>query len=121
MKISVQITPGIQPLFGTRDENIRVLQNGLKVSTSLLNDSLEIEGDEPNVIRAASILEDYVALVKEGQSFTNGDLNSYLRVVTQDPEGTSMVSQGSVCSRVPTMGPGSKQTDNLKVATCDIM
>ena len=58
MKISVQITRGIEPLFGTRDENIRVLESGLHVSTSLLNDSLEIEGDEPNVIRAASILEE---------------------------------------------------------------
>ena len=96
MKISVQITRGIEPLFGTRDENIRVLESGLHVSTSLLNDSLEIEGEEPNVIRAASILEDYVALVKEGQSFTNGDLNSYLRVVTEDPEVTlrSLVHSG---------------------------
>src|SRR6195256_5103218 len=96
MKISVQITRGIEPLFGTRDENIRVLESGLHVSTSLLNDSLEIEGDEPNVIRAASILEDYVALVKEGQSFSNGDLNSYLRVVTEDPEVTlrSLVHSG---------------------------
>src|SRR5712675_3113726 len=96
MKISVQITRGIESLFGTRDENIRVLESGLHVRTSLLNDSLEIEGEEPNVIRAASILEDYVALVKEGQSFTNGDLNSYLRVVTEDPEVTlrSLVHSG---------------------------
>src|SRR5438552_378786 len=96
MKISVQITRGIEPLFGTRDENIRVLENGLHVSTSLMNDSLEIEGDEPNVIRAASILEDYVGLVKEGHVFGNGDLNSYLRVVTEDPEVTlrSLVHSG---------------------------
>jgi phosphate starvation-inducible PhoH-like protein len=88
MKLSVQITRGIESLFGTRDENIRVLETGLRVTASLLNDSLEIEGDEPDVIRAASILEDYVSLVKEGQSFANGDLNSYLRVVTADPEVT---------------------------------
>ena len=96
MKLSVQITRGIESLFGTRDENMRVLENGLSVTTSLLNDSLEIEGEEANVIRAASILEDYVALVKEGQSFTNGDLNSYLRVVTEDPEVTlrSLVHSG---------------------------
>ncbi len=96
MKVSVQITRGIESLFGTRDENIRVLENGLHVTTSLRNDSLEIEGDEPNVIRAASILEDYVALVKEGQAFANGDLNSYLRVVTEDEEVTlrSLVHSG---------------------------
>jgi phosphate starvation-inducible PhoH-like protein len=96
MKLSVQITRGIESLFGTRDENIRVLEKGLSVTASLMNDSLEIEGEEPNVIRAASILEDYVALVKEGHSFTNGDLNSYLRVVTEDPEVTlrSLVHSG---------------------------
>jgi phosphate starvation-inducible protein PhoH and related proteins len=96
MKVSVQISRGIESLFGTRDENIRVLENGLHVTTSLRNDSLEIEGEEPNVIRAASILEDYVALVKEGQAFANGDLNSYLRVVTEDEEVTlrSLVHSG---------------------------
>ena len=48
-------------------------------------DSLELEGDDPQVHRAERILEDYVSLVKEGHVFNNGDLNSYLRVVTGDP------------------------------------
>ncbi|MCC7497292.1 MAG: PhoH family protein [Bryobacterales bacterium] len=86
MKLSVQISRGIESLFGTRDENIRVLETGLNVKTHLLNDSLEIEGDEEDVVRAASILEDYVALVREGVVFTNGDLNGYLRVVAEDPD-----------------------------------
>lgn len=96
MKLSVQISRGIESLFGTRDENIRLLESGLNIKTSLLNDSLELEGDESAVIRAASILEDYVDLVKTGTTFNNGDLNSYLRVVTVDPEVTlrSLVHSG---------------------------
>jgi phosphate starvation-inducible PhoH-like protein len=86
MKVSVQISRGIESLFGTHDENIRLLEAGLNVRTSLLDDCLEIEGSETEVARAGGILEEYVALVKEGHSFTNGDLNSYLRVVTADPE-----------------------------------
>ena len=86
MKASVQISRGIESLFGTRDENIRLIEGGLKVSTHLVDNSLEIEGEEANVTRAAGILEEYVALVKEGHVFSNGDLNSYLRVVTEDPE-----------------------------------
>ena len=86
MKLSVQISRGIESLFGTRDENIRVLETGLNVSTRLLNDSLEIEGDESNATRAARILEDYFALIREGHSFNNGDLNSYFRVVAGDAE-----------------------------------
>jgi phosphate starvation-inducible PhoH-like protein len=86
MKSSVQISRGIESLFGTRDENIRVLENGLNVRTRLLNDSLEIEGDEAGVARATVILGDYAALMKEGHQFNNGDLNSFLRVVTADAE-----------------------------------
>jgi phosphate starvation-inducible PhoH-like protein len=88
MRVSVQISRGIECLFGTRDENIRLLESGLSVKTRLVDDSLEIEGEEADVIRAASILEDYVALTKEGHVFGNGDLNSFLRVVTEDPEVT---------------------------------
>ncbi len=87
-KICVQISKGIESLFGTRDENIRLLESGLKITTRLMNDSLEMEGEDASVDRAASILEDYVALVKEGTVFTNSDLNSFFRVVTSDQEVT---------------------------------
>src|SRR5205823_14807051 len=86
MKASVRISRGVESLFGTRDENIRLIESGLSVHTQLVDNSLEIEGEAKNVSRAESILEDYNTLVREGHVFTNGDLNSYLRVVTVDPE-----------------------------------
>ncbi len=87
MKSSVQISRGIESLFGTRDENIRLLESELNLRTRLMDgDALEIEGEEPQVRRAERILEDYVSLVQEGHVFDNGDLNSYMRVVTADPE-----------------------------------
>jgi len=86
MKSSVQISRGVESLFGTRDENIRLIESGLKVNTQLIDNLLEIEGEADAVSRAETILEDYVALVREGHVFNNGDLNSYLRVVTEDPE-----------------------------------
>ncbi len=88
MKVSVQISRGIESLFGTRDENIRVLESGLNVKTRLMNDALEIEGDESGTSRAERILQDYFALIKEGHTFNNGDLNSYFRVVTTDTDST---------------------------------
>ena len=86
MKASVRISRGVESLFGTRDENIRLLESGLGVHTQLVDDNLEIEGDPASVARAESILQDYAALLREGCAFNNGDLNSYLRVVTADPE-----------------------------------
>ena len=56
------------------------------VQTHLHDNNLEIEGEAENVIRATNILEDYNTLLREGHVFNNGDLNSYLRVVTNDRE-----------------------------------
>ncbi|HEX7359875.1 MAG TPA: PhoH family protein [Bryobacteraceae bacterium] len=87
MKSSVQISRGIESLYGTRDENIRLLESELNLRTQLLDGgALELEGEEPQVRRAERILEDYVGLVQAGYEFNNGDLNSYLRVATTDPE-----------------------------------
>src|SRR5437764_5304407 len=86
MKASVRISRGVESLFGTRDENIRLLESGLGVNTQLVDNSLEIEGECENVSRAETILEDFNTLIREGHVFNNGDLNSYLRVVTIDPE-----------------------------------
>jgi phosphate starvation-inducible PhoH-like protein len=86
MKASVRISHGVESLFGTRDENIRLLESSLGVHAQLIDDNLEIEGDAPSVARAENILQDYTALLREGHAFNNGDLNSYLRVVTADPE-----------------------------------
>jgi phosphate starvation-inducible PhoH-like protein len=56
----------------------------LAVHTQLVDNSLEIEGEADNVSRVENILEDYNTLMREGHVFNNGDLNSYLRVVTLD-------------------------------------
>src|SRR5215468_1997858 len=85
MKASVRISRGVESLFGTRDENIRLIESGLGVHTQLVDDNIEIGGESENVSRAENILEDYNTLLREGHVFNNGDLNSYLRVVTVDP------------------------------------
>ena len=85
MKVSVQISNGIEALFGTRDENIRLLESGLNVTARIAQDSIELEGDDANVLRAENILIDYASLLREGHVFQNGDLNSMLRVVVSDP------------------------------------
>ena len=84
MKTSVRISRGIESLFGTKDENIRLLESNLHITTRLKEDSLELDGEAVDVERAQKILNDYVGLVEDGHIFQNGDLNSYLRVVTSD-------------------------------------
>lgn len=83
MKSSVPIHRGVESLFGTRDENIRVLESGLDIRTRLSNGSLEIEGEAAGVSRAEGILRDYNELLREGHVF-NGELTALLRVAAAD-------------------------------------
>ena len=85
MKLSVRISRGIESLFGTRDENIRLLEKSQGVTIHLRQDALEIDGADSAVKRTESILEDYVALIAAGHTFNNGDLTDCLRVVVADP------------------------------------
>jgi len=86
MKASVRISRGVESLFGTRDENIRLIESGLGVHTQLVDNNIEIEGEAEGVTRAETLIEEYNSLVREGHIFNNGDLNSYLRVVMLDRE-----------------------------------
>src|ERR1700680_1798451 len=88
MKKSIAISPNIETLFGTRDENLRVLEDGLNINIDLRSDSLQIEGTPGDVSRAEQVFADYDHLHRSGHVFTNGDLNSMLRVLVADPIAT---------------------------------
>src|ERR1700729_69770 len=88
MKKSIGITPNIETLFGTRDENVRVLEDGLNVTIDLRSNAVELEGAARDVARAEQVFADYESLQRSGYSFNNGDLNSMLRVLTTDPNST---------------------------------
>jgi len=85
MRKEVKLTGGIETLFGTLDENLRLLESSLHLTAHLKNDSLEIEGEPADVARMERIVDDFSQLMKEGVSFNNGDLRGYLKVVSEDP------------------------------------
>jgi phosphate starvation-inducible PhoH-like protein len=88
MKKSIEITPHIETLFGTRDENLHVLEDGLNINIDLRSNSIELEGAARDVARAEQVFADYNHLQKAGHTFNNGDLNSMLRVLIADPKAT---------------------------------
>jgi phosphate starvation-inducible protein PhoH and related proteins len=85
MKKEVQLTSGIETLFGTLDENLRLLESALHLTAHLKSGSLELEGDAASLERMERIVEDYGQLLKEGVTFANGDLRGYLKIVAEDP------------------------------------
>ncbi|MFQ5817129.1 MAG: PhoH family protein [Terriglobia bacterium] len=86
MRRTVKINAGLEPLFGTLDENLKLFEAVLQVSTQLKDDShLEIEGEPRRVEEAERFLRQYVTLVQEGHHFGNGEVKSLLRMVEQTP------------------------------------
>ncbi len=88
MKKSIEISPNIETLFGTRDENLRLLEDGLNINIDLRSDSIELEGAARDVARAQQVFADYDQLQRSGHAFNNGDLGSMLRVLLADPKTT---------------------------------
>src|SRR6267142_5911933 len=88
MKKSIEISPQIETLFGTRDENVRLLEDGLNINIDLRSNSVDLEGAPRDVALAEQIFADYDHLQRSGFTFNNGDLGSMLRVVLADPRTT---------------------------------
>jgi phosphate starvation-inducible PhoH-like protein len=88
MRKSIQVGPNIETFFGTRDENLHVLEDGLNINIDLRSDSVELEGTARDIARVEQVFADYDALQRAGHVFNNGDLNSMLRVLVADPKTT---------------------------------
>src|SRR5512142_630938 len=88
MKKNIDISPNIETLFGTRDENLHVLEDGLNVPIDLKADSIEIEGAARDLARADQVIADYDGLRRAGFPFHTGDLGAMLRAMVADPSAT---------------------------------
>ena len=85
MKQTVRIAGGISELFGTLDENLKLFEANLHVTTHLTDHDLEIEGEPAQVERAALILDEYNQRVRDGRIPDSQEVKSLLRIATQAP------------------------------------
>jgi len=86
MKRSIQLSGGVEQLFGALDENLRLFENTFRVSTQLEDGTLVLEGEDQSVDRAARLVEDYSTLVEEGRVFSSAEVKSLLRSVAAEPQ-----------------------------------
>jgi phosphate starvation-inducible PhoH-like protein len=88
MRRTVQIAGGVESLFGTLDENVKLLESALHVTTHLQDDHLAVEGEALQVERAIRLINEYNQLVREGRRMNHGDVKAMISVATQDPKTT---------------------------------
>jgi phosphate starvation-inducible PhoH-like protein len=105
MKRTIPIAGGIEQLFGTHDQNIKLLESSLRITTHLKDELLELEGEPAALDKAARILGDYNDMVREGRAFHNGEVLSLFRVALQDGQ----VSLRGIAEPVRVRSHGKKQ------------
>jgi phosphate starvation-inducible protein PhoH and related proteins len=88
MKKNIELRPNLETLFGTRDENLHLLENGLNVTVELKPNSVQIDGSAEDVARVEQVFDDFDYLRAHGQQVFNGELTSMLRVLVADPSVT---------------------------------
>jgi len=75
-------------LYGTRDENLRLMEDGLGTQIDLRADSIQVMGEATAVARVEGIFVDFEHLRKVGVHPHNGELNALLKMVVADPTVT---------------------------------
>jgi len=88
LKIALEITPNLEPLFGTRDENLRLMEDSLGVRIDLRSDAVRVEGPDEGVTKVQRIFQDFETLRRQGVNPHNGELNGMLRLVVADSATT---------------------------------
>ncbi len=82
---TIEITPGVEPLFGTRDENLKLMEDSLNVTIDLRSDGLHLAGSADAIARVEQVFTDFEFLRKGGLTLHNGELHGMLKLVVSDP------------------------------------
>ena len=85
MRRTIHIAGKIEPFFGTLDENVRFLEEALRVRTHLHDGKLTIDGGQENVEQAVRIVEEYNHAASHGRQLTGEEVKSLMRVVLDAP------------------------------------
>jgi phosphate starvation-inducible PhoH-like protein len=93
---TLEITPNLEPLFGTRDENLKLMERELQVRIDLRADAVHVSGPEEGIARVQGIFADFETLRQRGIHPHNGELNALLKLVVCDPAVTlrSLIEAG---------------------------
>jgi phosphate starvation-inducible protein PhoH and related proteins len=84
MKKSIGVDGNIGEFFGTHDSNVKYLESLLKVQLHLQDDTLTVDGPDEKVVLVERLVSDYLQLRSEGVRFSNGDLKSIIRIISED-------------------------------------
>ncbi len=117
VKSSLDISPNTEALFGTRDENLRLMEDTLGVTIDLRSDALVIKGQDEAVGRVEQMFADFDTLRRNGFALGGPELHALVKLVVNDPTSTlkqlaesgRQRSQGGIKRMVNPRSPNQKK------------
>lgn len=80
--IAVVDSKRLLTIFGPRDQHLRRIRSAFGVGVSARDDSIQIEGEEPNVLRATELFEQLDRIAREQGAVEAEDVSRLLAVAT---------------------------------------
>lgn len=85
MTVGLELTSEtLSKLFGTLDENVRLIEDGLGVKLRLFDGKLNVEGDEENVTRTVELVGSLKKLMGKGYDITRDKVQSAVDLALED-------------------------------------
>ena len=94
--IPIERMDDIIGLFGSFDENVRLVEENLRVSISSRTDELRITGDIEAVAKAAKVVEGLLALLRRGETIDKQRVMYLIMLVTDGEEAKINELSGDV-------------------------
>ena len=102
-KIDIADDFDLAPLFGSFDENIKLIEKALNVNISSRGNSLRITGEEDNVEKASEVINILIGLLDRGERI---DTQKVLYAITMEQEngGIDIKLMGDDCIAINSKG-----------------
>ncbi len=102
-KIDIAEDMDLAPLFGSFDENMKLIEKALNVSVASRGNSLRITGEEDNVEKASEVINILIGLLDRGERI---DTQKVLYAITMEQEngGIDIKLMGDDCIAINSKG-----------------
>jgi len=77
---------GIETLFGSFDENLKILESALSVTLKTRGHDVVVEGSPEQVTHAERVLDQLAGLLRGGYRFARGDVKTAAQLLADNPD-----------------------------------
>ncbi|MGN0489535.1 MAG: PhoH family protein [Ruminococcus sp.] len=96
--ISIGRTEYAIALFGSFDENIKLIEKEFNVKVTVRDDELKLNGDEENIFKAGKVIDNLMHFINRGETLTEQNVRYCISLVKEgSEENFTELADGCIC------------------------